>query len=101
MLQTYKQTASLSDATFTVGRTIPLWKGSKKDSLVTTLTSIADKNNIKLIPDSTFKTTDAAIFADKNKKLHVVSMGVDMQDATELTASLVIFLDGNGQNTDN
>lgn len=101
MLQTYKQTASLSDATFTVDRTIPLWKGSKKDSLVTTLTSIADKNNIKLIPDSTFKTTDAAIFADKNKKLHVVSMGVDMQDATELTASLVIFLDGNGQNTDN
>lgn len=97
MLETYKQTASLSDAYFSVNNTIPLWKGSKDDSLVKTLTAIADKNSIKLVPDSTFKSTDAAIFASKNKKLHVVSMGVDMQDATELTATLLIFLDGNNQ----
>lgn len=94
MLKTYKDTAELSDAKWKVNESIPLWNGSDNNALVRDITNMADKNDIKLTADTTFKTTNAAVYADKNSKMQVIALGVDMQDATELTSTLLMYLDG-------
>lgn len=95
MLKTYKDTAGLSDAGFKVVSSNPLWKSGNDGDLVKALVNIAEKNDITLEPGSTFMTTNAAVYADKNNKLDVAVLGVDMQDATELTTTLLMFIEGN------
>ena len=94
MTDTFRATAELADAGFEVSNTVPLWPQKEHDPLAESLIEIGSRCDLDLTADSTFMLNDAAAFYAKDKDINTVSIGVTMQDSTEITKMLVLFTEG-------
>lgn len=91
MKKTYSDTADLSDASLKVVTSIPVWPQKENDPLAESVIVAGSQADLKLSADYTFMRNDAAIFYSMDNDLDIVSMGVDIQDAFEITKTLVTF----------
>ncbi|MEG0392841.1 MAG: hypothetical protein RR626_08785, partial [Anaerovoracaceae bacterium] len=99
MNQTFSEIARLSDYDFQTLSTSPLWQPRKENPLADSFTMAAKQADLELTPDTTFMRTECSIFIGKNPSLNLISLGVNIQDALELSKSLVLFLNSQGQET--
>ncbi len=90
---TFKMTAKLLDYSFKPVKRYPLWAPSEENKIIKDgkLKDAMESNGIDRKVKYTFKENACSIVQNKNKKINLISIGVNMEEAQECTLALIQY----------
>lgn len=91
----FKLTANLLDYSFKASERYPLWAPSDENKIIKDgkLKDALESKGIDRKVKYTFKENVCSIIQNKNKKINLVSLGVNMQEANECTLALIQYFE--------
>lgn len=100
MGKAYKDIAEITDCSFKIAETTPMWTPARKNTLADSMTIAGKKSDLDLTANSTFMKNDGAILhSAAGSGTDVISLGIDIQHGFEFTKTLITFIETQGDKT--
>lgn len=95
----FQMTAQLSDYSFNKTERYPLWNPDDNNKLLTDgkLTKAFETNGVKLEEEYTFVENANAVIQGKNEKLNLISISVNIENATDCVMSLLNYMEAGAE----